>query len=80
MVLLFDVAKFKYPPHWVPLAALHAAMQAADPATGQPRGYLLLRRRGQGREASGPGGLGPLGLGLLGGWANPWGRETNSFF
>ena len=51
MVLLFDVAKFKYPPHWVPLAALHAAMQAADPATGQPRGYLLLRRRGQGREA-----------------------------
>jgi len=46
MVLLFDVAKFKYPPHWVPLAALHDAMKAADTETGQPRGYLLLRRRG----------------------------------
>jgi len=51
MVLLFDVAKFKYPPHWVPLAALHDAMKALDPETEQPRGYLLLRRRGQGREA-----------------------------
>ena len=53
-VLLFDVAKFKYPPHWVPLEALHNAMKAPDPATGRPRGYLLLRRRGGVREREAP--------------------------
>ncbi|MBL9106290.1 MAG: phytochelatin synthase family protein [Myxococcales bacterium] len=43
-VLVLDVARFKYPPHWVPLPALHAAMQPLDPATGRPRGYVALRR------------------------------------
>ena len=53
-VLLFDVAKFKYPPHWVPLSALHNAMKAPDPATGRPRGYLLLRRREELRGQAAP--------------------------
>ena len=42
--LLLDVARFKYPPHWVPVATLYAAMQAEDPATGRARGWVTLRR------------------------------------
>ena len=42
--LVLDVARFKYPPHWVSVTALHAAMQALDPATGRPRGWVELRR------------------------------------
>jgi len=43
-VLVLDVARFKYPPHWIPLTALHAAMQPLDPATGRARGWIALRR------------------------------------
>lgn len=46
LVLLLDVARFKYPPHWVPLSDLYAAMHDDDPATGRPRGWIELRRRG----------------------------------
>ena len=42
MVLIMDVARFKYPPHWVALDALWAAMRRTDAATGLPRGYLRL--------------------------------------
>eukprot|EP00624_Nannochloropsis_granulata_P003151 evm.model.NODE_26015_length_37756_cov_44.158253.3 len=42
LVLILDVARFKYPPHWVPLPLLHAALQPHDSATGKARGYLLL--------------------------------------
>ena len=43
-VLLLDVARFKYPPHWVPLPLLHESMQAIDAATGRCRGYVLMSR------------------------------------
>ena len=43
-VLLLDVARFKYPPHWVPLALLYESMQAVDAATGRCRGYALMTR------------------------------------
>ena len=43
--LVLDVARFKYPPHWVPVPALHAAMLPVDAVTGRPRGWMLLRRR-----------------------------------
>jgi len=42
-VLLLDVARFKYPPHWVALGALFRAMRFPDPETGLPRGFVLLR-------------------------------------
>ncbi|KAK9809276.1 hypothetical protein WJX73_000095 [Symbiochloris irregularis] len=42
--LILDTARFKYPPHWVSLADLYSAMQAADAATGQCRGYLRITR------------------------------------
>ena len=44
MVLIMDVARFKYPPHWVPLPLLWKAMQLRDAETALPRGYVVLRR------------------------------------
>ena len=44
LVLILDVARFKYPPHWVPVARLWAAMQGVDPASGRPRGWLSVAR------------------------------------
>ncbi|MDD5332807.1 MAG: phytochelatin synthase family protein [Rhodoferax sp.] len=43
LVLIMDVARFKYPPHWVALPALWRAMQSVDADTGLSRGYLLIR-------------------------------------
>jgi glutathione gamma-glutamylcysteinyltransferase len=42
LVLLLDVARFKYPPHWVPLSLCYEAMTAVDPATGSARGWVRL--------------------------------------
>jgi glutathione gamma-glutamylcysteinyltransferase len=44
VALLLDVARFKYPPHWVPVSQLFAAMLPLDPATGKSRGVLELTR------------------------------------
>lgn len=48
LVLILDVARFKYPPHWVPTDLLFNAMQPVDPASGKPRGWMTLRRRASG--------------------------------
>ncbi len=42
LVLILDVARFKYPPHWVPLALFYEALKLIDSDCGKPRGYLLL--------------------------------------
>ncbi|CAM9185317.1 unnamed protein product, partial [Ectocarpus fasciculatus] len=44
MVLICDVAQFKYPPHWVSLPDLVRAMESVDPETSRPRGYMTLSR------------------------------------
>lgn len=44
MVLILDVARFKYPPHWVPLPLLWEAMNTIDNATGQSRGFMIISR------------------------------------
>lgn len=44
MVLLYDVAQFKYPPHWVLLTDMVEAMQSVDPQTGQSRGYMVMSK------------------------------------
>merc|ERR1719316_755865 len=44
-VLIMDVARFKYPPYWVPLERLWAAMEEPDPMTSAPRGYFVLTRQ-----------------------------------
>ena len=70
LVLLLDVARFKYPPHWVPLPTLWQAMTDLDPATGRARGWIVLDR-GQQRTTtlfyrlSAGDGLGPLVTTLL---------------
>jgi hypothetical protein len=42
LALVLDVARFKYPPHWVSVEALHRATLPLDPATGRSRGWVLL--------------------------------------
>ncbi|KAK3274031.1 hypothetical protein CYMTET_17763 [Cymbomonas tetramitiformis] len=42
LVLIMDVARFKYPPHWVSLEKMWTAMRRLDNATGLPRGYLTV--------------------------------------
>ncbi|GAB5368214.1 hypothetical protein AAMO2058_001299800 [Amorphochlora amoebiformis] len=44
MVLIMDTARFKYPPHWIPLPLLVEAMQKLDQGTGKARGYMKLSR------------------------------------
>lgn len=44
MALILDVARFKYPPHWVPLTLLWQAMANIDTTTGQHRGFMLISR------------------------------------
>ena len=44
LALILDVARFKYPPHWVPAERLWQAMQEIDPVTGQSRGWLVLHK------------------------------------
>ena len=46
-VLILDVARFKYPPHWVPLDALFRALEPIDSETGRSRGFLRFWRRSQ---------------------------------
>jgi hypothetical protein len=47
LVLVLDVARFKYPPHWIPLPLLHEAMQPVDPTSGRSRGWIMLERNQQ---------------------------------
>ncbi|CAD6233398.1 unnamed protein product [Miscanthus lutarioriparius] len=44
MALILDVARFKYPPHWVPLPLLWEAMNTTDESTGLLRGFMLVSR------------------------------------
>ncbi|XAR61071.1 Glutathione gamma-glutamylcysteinyltransferase [Bertholletia excelsa] len=44
MVLILDVARFKYPPHWVPLSLLWEAMDSIDDATGHYRGFMIVSK------------------------------------
>lgn len=44
-MLILDVARFKYPPHWVELELLWDAMlNYTDASTGKQRGYMLLQK------------------------------------
>jgi glutathione gamma-glutamylcysteinyltransferase len=48
LALILDVARFKYPPHWMSVERLWQATHPIDPATGRARGWLVFRRRAQG--------------------------------
>ncbi len=82
LVLVLDVARFKYPPHWVPLPRLAAAMRTIDPTTGRRRGWLALRRReraqGVGLSLSCAGCLWPeVGRRLRAALSTPWPADTS---
>lgn len=38
-----DVARFKYPSHWVKLSLVYQAMQSLDSCCGELRGLVVLR-------------------------------------
>lgn len=44
LVLLMDVARFKYPSYWLPVSSLWQSMGAIDAATNKPRGYFTIGR------------------------------------
>ncbi|XAR61075.1 Glutathione gamma-glutamylcysteinyltransferase [Bertholletia excelsa] len=44
MVLILDVARFKYPLHWVPLSLLWEEMDSKDDATGHYRGFMIVSK------------------------------------
>lgn len=48
LVLVLDVARFKYPPHWVRVERLWSAMIPIDSATGKSRGWIELEPREKG--------------------------------
>jgi hypothetical protein len=43
--LLLDVARYKYPAVWVPIAQLYAASQAVDSVSGFSRGLVIVSKR-----------------------------------
>lgn len=43
LALVLDVARFKYPPHWVSAERLWRAMAGIDSATGRARGWVVIR-------------------------------------
>lgn len=71
MVLILDVARFKYPPHWVPLAKLWEAMNTIDSETGQLRGFACMGRRETNASL-------PLFFRLVGG-PNEWRARLTSY-
>ncbi len=48
-MLIMDVARFKYSPHWVNTVDLFRAMTAIDATTQRPRGWIVLQRAPGGR-------------------------------
>ena len=44
MLLILDVARFKYPPNWIKLQTMYKAMNSKDSTTEKPRGYILLEK------------------------------------
>jgi glutathione gamma-glutamylcysteinyltransferase len=48
LALILDVARFKYPPHWMSVERLWQATHPIDSATGRPRGWLVFKRRARG--------------------------------
>ena len=44
-VLLFDTARFKYPPYWIPVELLFQSMLPVDKVTGKSRGYVTLKAK-----------------------------------
>lgn len=44
-VLMLDTARYKYPPHWIPVELIFQAMLPIDIVTGKSRGYIVLEAK-----------------------------------
>ena len=44
LVLILDVARFKYPAHWISIELLWQSMNTIDPTTGKSRGFYLITK------------------------------------
>ncbi len=44
LVLILDVARFKYPSHWIPIELLWKSMNTIDPITKRTRGFYLIAK------------------------------------
>jgi hypothetical protein len=44
LVLILDVARFKYPTHWIPVELLWQSMCTIDATTGKSRGFYLISK------------------------------------
>lgn len=44
LVLILDVARFKYPSHWIPIELLWQSMSTIDSTTGKSRGFYLISK------------------------------------
>ena len=44
-VLILDTARYKYPPHWIPVELIFQAMLPIDVVTGKSRGYIVLEAK-----------------------------------
>lgn len=44
-VLIFDTARYKYPPYWAPIESLFQSMLPLDSDTGKSRGYVVLKAK-----------------------------------
>ncbi|BGP11398.1 hypothetical protein JCM10049v2_007303 [Rhodotorula toruloides] len=74
MVLILDVARFKYPSYWIPVSLAYDSMLPLDKATGQPRGYAVLDVAG-----AEPGSLdAPLSLAVVTLNKSSWAALNNS--
>jgi len=49
-VLIMDVARFKYPPFWVPVPLLWEAMNVPDSSTGSNRGFFEIEKNMDGQS------------------------------
>lgn len=44
-ILILDVARYKYPPLWMPLAEVYAAARSVDSSSSRSRGFLLIGKK-----------------------------------
>ncbi|TPX60902.1 hypothetical protein PhCBS80983_g01490 [Powellomyces hirtus] len=72
MVLILDVARFKYPAYWVSLDLLWQSLHPLDTSTGKPRGYVVLQKGSRSYVAS--------ALSQLAVTSDSWPRLSNILF
>jgi len=50
LILVLDVARYKYPPHWVPLEMMYRSMCRTDPDTKKSRGWMVVKPQSESKS------------------------------